>query len=50
MYFDQVKKFKDLSNEIIIGVDHEMYKHTVMLTENNKKEYLARTIKLLREC
>ena len=33
----QVEKFKDLSNEIIIGVDHEMYAHTVKLTENNKK-------------
>ena len=34
---DQVKKFKELSNEIIIGVDHEMYTHTVKLTEDNKK-------------
>ena len=34
---DQVKKFKDISNEVIIGVDHEMYAHTVKLTENNKK-------------
>ena len=34
---NQVKKFKDLSNEIIIGVDHEMYSHTVKLTEDNKK-------------
>jgi hypothetical protein len=34
---DQVKKFKDLSNEIIIGIDHEMYAHTVKLTEDNKK-------------
>jgi hypothetical protein len=34
---EQVKKFKDLSNEIIIGVDHEMYKHTVKLTEDNQK-------------
>ena len=34
---DQVKKFKDFSNEIIIGVDHEMYAHTVKLTEKNKK-------------
>jgi len=34
---EQVKQFKDLSNEIIIGVDHEMYAHTVKLTENNKK-------------
>jgi len=34
---DQVKKFKDILNEVIIGVDHEMYAHTVKLTENNKK-------------
>jgi hypothetical protein len=34
---EQVKKFKDASNEIIIGVDHEMYTHTVKLSENNKK-------------
>ena len=34
---EQVKKFKDKSNEIIIGVEHEMYAHTVKLTENNKK-------------
>ena len=34
---DQVKKFKDFSNEIIIGIDHEMYAHTIKLTENNKK-------------
>ena len=34
---EQVKKFKNSSNEIIIGVDHEMYTHTVKLTENNKK-------------
>ena len=34
---EQVKKFKDKSNVIIIGVEHEMYAHTVELTENNKK-------------
>ena len=34
---EQVKKFKDLSNEIIIGVDHEMYKHTVKLTKDNQE-------------
>ena len=34
---EQIEKFKDLSNEIIIGVDHEMYSHTVKLTDNNKK-------------
>ena len=33
----QVEKFKNFSNEIIIGIDHEMYDHTVKLTENNKK-------------
>ena len=34
---EQIQKFKDPSNEIIIGIDHEMYVHTVKLTENNKK-------------
>ena len=34
---EQIKKFKDSSNEIIIGVDHEMYNHTVKLTEDNQK-------------
>ena len=33
----QVEKFKNFSNEVIIGVDHEMYAHTVKLTESNKK-------------
>ena len=33
----QIEKFKNFSNEIIIGVDHEMYAHTAKLTENNKK-------------
>ena len=34
---DQIKKFKDFSNEVIIGIDHEMYAHTSKLTEANKK-------------
>ena len=34
---EQVKKFKDPSQEILIGVDHKLYAHTVKLTENNKK-------------
>ena len=34
---EQIKKFKDSSNEIIIGVDHKMYKHTAKLTEDNQK-------------
>ena len=34
---EQISKFKDTSNEIIIGVDHEMYAHTTKLTAENKK-------------
>ena len=34
---DQIKKFKDFSNEVIIGIDHKMYSHTSKLTEANKK-------------
>ena len=34
---EQVKKFKEVSSEIIIGIEHEMYAHTVKLTENNVK-------------
>ena len=34
---DQINKFKDTSNEIIIGVEHEMYAHTSKLTAENKK-------------
>jgi hypothetical protein len=26
-----------MSNEVIIGIDHEMYTHTTQLTEANKK-------------
>ena len=34
---EQIKKFKNGSSEIIIGIEHEMYSHTVKLTENNVK-------------
>ena len=34
---DQIKKFKDLSNEIFIGIDHEMYVHVTKLNDNTKK-------------
>ena len=37
---EQVKKFKDMSTEVIIGVEHKMYAHTVKLT-NNKRQALA---------
>ena len=33
----QIEKFKDLSNEVIIGIDHDMYAHTSKLTDANKK-------------
>ena len=33
----QIEKFKDPSNEVIIGIDHEMYAHTSKLTDANKK-------------
>ena len=34
---EQIKKFKDFSNEVVIGIDHEMYAHTSKLTDANKK-------------
>jgi hypothetical protein len=34
---EQIKKFKDPANDIIIGVNHELYSHSVKLTEKNKK-------------
>ena len=34
---EQIKKFKNGSSEIIIGIEHEMYSHAVKLTENNVK-------------
>ena len=33
----QIEKFKDQSNEVIIGIDHDMYAHTSKLTDANKK-------------
>ena len=33
----QIKLFKDMSNEVIIGIDHDMYAHTSKLTDANKK-------------
>mgnify|MGYP001377950539 CR=1 FL=1 len=34
---EQIQKFKNMSNEILIGIDHQMYTHSVKLTENTKK-------------
>tara|TARA_X000001036_G_scaffold400943_1_gene405647 strand:+ start:43 stop:636 length:594 start_codon:yes stop_codon:yes gene_type:complete len=33
---EQIKKFKDKTSDISIGVDHEMYAHTVKLDESAK--------------
>ena len=33
----QIKLFKEITNEVIIGIDHKMYAHTSKLTEANKK-------------
>ena len=34
---NQIELFKDLSNEVFIGIDHDMYSHTSKLTDVNKK-------------
>ena len=34
---EQIKKFKDKTSDISIGVDHEMYAHTVKLDESAKR-------------
>ena len=33
----QIEKFKNLSNEVFIGIEHDMYAHTTKLTDANKK-------------
>jgi len=33
----QIEKFKDLSNEVVIGIEHNMYAHTTKLTDANRK-------------
>ncbi len=32
----QIKKFRDLKNEVVIGIDHNFYSHTVKVNENTK--------------
>ena len=34
---NQIKLFKDMSNEVIIGIDHDIYAHSTKLTDSNKK-------------
>ena len=37
----QVKKFKDLKNEVIIGIDHNFYSHAVKITEDTKNSLVS---------
>ena len=34
---EQINKFKEISNEISIGIEHEFYTHVTKLTDNTKK-------------
>ena len=38
---NQVKKFKDLKNEVIIGIDHNSYNYTVKITEDTKSSLVG---------
>ena len=37
---EQIKKFKDLNNEIIIGIDHSLYNHNIVLANDTKKSLI----------
>ena len=32
----QIKKFRDLNNQVIIGIDHQLYNHMTKISENNR--------------
>jgi len=34
---NQIKNFKNLSNEIVLGIDHELYNHETKVSEKTKK-------------
>ena len=34
---DQIKKFKDLNTEIILGIKHNLYNHTIKISEDVQK-------------
>ena len=38
---NQVKKFKNLKNEVVIGIDHNFYSHTVKITEDTKNSLVS---------
>jgi len=33
---DQIMKFKDLNNQVIIGIDHNLYNHMTKISENSR--------------
>ena len=34
---EQIKRFKDLGNEIILGIDHKLYDHMTKISEHTRK-------------
>jgi len=34
---EQIKKFKDLNNDIIVGIDHNLYNHSIVMTKDVQK-------------
>ena len=32
----QIKKFRDLNNQVTIGIDHQLYNHMTKISENNR--------------
>ena len=37
---NQLRKFKELNSEVIIGIDHELYNHAAIISENTKKSLI----------
>ena len=38
---EQINKFKNLSNKVILGINHNLYNHTVEIIENTRKALIA---------
>ena len=37
---NQLRKFKELNSEVIIGIEHELYNHAAKISENTKKSLI----------
>ena len=37
----QILKFKDLKNDIFLGINHKLYNHTIQIPENIKKSLIT---------